>query len=120
MWRVSLSVLASVLTLAGVALVPTTALAQHYHHDRYHDYQNSRQFQRYEYHQYAHQYPMTWGQHDRLHGTLRHAAYHDRLEHRDYHQPYYYTPYQGSYYYPQSPGFSFGYQNRNFSLYFGR
>jgi hypothetical protein len=29
---------------------------------------------------------MTWGQHGRLHDSLRHEAYHDRLEHRGAHR----------------------------------
>lgn len=62
---------------------------------------------------------MTWWQHERLHDELDHDAYHDRLEHRQYE---YFSPYPvyQSYYYPPYPGYGFGFQGRNYSLYFGR
>ena len=122
MRRFLLSVVAGVLTLGGLTLFTATARAQDPYHDRYHDQLEHRDYHRYLDHRDAHRYPMTWGQHERLHDELRHEAYHDRLEHRQFHRQYdyYYSPYQAYYYYPQNSGYGFGYQGRNFSLYFGR
>ena len=125
MRRFLLTVVAGVLTLGGLTLFTASAKAQ----APYHDQLQHRAYHRDLDHQDAHRYPMTWGQHGQLHDQLGHEAYHDRLEHRQYHQQYnyyspyqsnYYSPYQGYSYYPQSSGYGFGYQGRNFSVYFGR
>ncbi len=118
---------AGILALAGLALFANSASAQYRYHDPFHNYLDQRQFQRDVYHYQAHQYPMTHWQHRQLHNSLNHDAYHDHLLDRQYHrlQNNYYAPtYGGSYYggsyYPQNQGFSFGFQNRNFGIYFGR
>ena len=128
MRRIGWSIALGLVALAGLTLVPTSAQAQSWRHDQFHNQLRYNQYQRNLYSDYAHQFPMTHWEHQRLHNYLDQQAYQDAQAHRQYHRYHDHGHHHGRYhsypsyggYHQQSPGFSLGFQNRNFSIRIGR
>lgn len=112
--------------IAALALTVGSAQAQSYPYYRsaYPQYYNGlqqRELERYHYHNYAHRYPMTHWQHDRLHNQLELDRYNDMYRYRRYSPYQYIAPrsyFQTPYYTVPRSGFSI--QTPRFSFSIGR
>jgi len=81
--------LAAVCTLAFTGIADAQYIYNPYSpHRQYHNDLQYRKYQRQAHSDYAHQFPMTPKQHQRLHDELDHEEYHDQLEHKEFHRRY--------------------------------
>jgi len=89
--------LAAVCALAVTGVADAQIIYRPYSPSRqYHNDLQYRKAQRQAYSDYAHQFPMTPQQHERLHDELDREEFNDHLEHKEFHRRYD-SPYSGGY-----------------------
>ena len=104
-------ILGTLVTLSGLALAQSAALADHNYgspyspQQSYHDGLAQRSYDRQSVHSQAHNFGMSYGQHNSLHHSLSHQANRDNRDHRAFDRTYGASSFGGGY---GSPIYGYG------------